>query len=195
VELHPIVVHFPVALLSMALVFDVIGWMRASSSFRSAGLYCLVAGALGTILAVVSGLITPDARERGRGAAAAARGMHLTNLAHFFTGRRVEVHEHWGYILLALAVLWVAVRVALALGTLRRPGIAMIAGVLTCIALLITGYLGGELVYRQRGRNREIGQAAPAVSTPRAARWASSPRAVGSSRARGLRTAAADRAK
>ena len=98
--LHPILVHFPIALLSMALLFDVIGWVRNSSSFRSAGLYCLATGAVGTLLAVLSGLITPDAREREGGAAVAAPGFHFPNLAHFFSGRRVEVHEHWGYVLL-----------------------------------------------------------------------------------------------
>jgi uncharacterized membrane protein len=164
VELHPVLVHFPVALLSMALLFDVIGWVRPTSSFRSAGLYCLIAGALGTVLAVLSGRITPEAREREGRVATAVSGLHLPDVAHFFTGRRVEVHEHWGYVLLALVVLWVAARVALALGRLRRPVWAMTAGALTCVVLLITGYLGGELVYRQRDRGRERGQAVPDAS-------------------------------
>ena len=192
VELHPILVHFPVALLSMALLFDVIGWVRNSSSFRSAGLYCLAAGAVGTVLAVLSGLITPDARERKGGAAVAAPRFHVPDLAHFFSGRRVEVHEHWGYVLLVLVVLWLAARVALALGRLRRPGLALSAGAVTCIALLITGYLGGELAYRQRGRDRGIGQAGPVVSSTRRA---PSPGAAGSTSERGHRTAAANRAR
>ena len=164
VELHPILVHFPVALLSMALLFDVVGWARKSSSFRIAGLYCLAAGAVGTVLAVLSGRITPDAREREGGAALAAPGLHLPDLAHFLAGRRVEVHEHWGYILLALVVLWVAARAALAVGRLRRPGLAMIAGALTFAVLLATGYSGGELVYRQRDRGRETGQVVPVAA-------------------------------
>jgi len=162
VELHPILVHFPVALLSMALLFDVIGWARKSSSLRVAGLYCLAAGAVGTVLAVLSGRITPEANEREGGAAVAAPAIHLPDLAHFFSGRRVEVHEHWGYILLALVVLWVAARLAVALGKLRRPELAMVAGVLTFAVLLVTGYSGGALVYRERGR--ESGQVVPATA-------------------------------
>jgi len=163
-ELHPILVHFPVALLSVALLFDVIAWVRTSSSFRSAALYCLVAGGIGTVLAVLSGRITPEAREREGRAAIAASGLHLPDLGHFFTGGRVEVHEHWGYVLLALVVLWVAARAAVALGKLRRPGLAMTAGALTLVVLLITGYSGGELVYRQRDRGREISQVVPAIA-------------------------------
>jgi len=163
-ELHPILVHFPVALLSVALLFDGIAWVRSSSSFRSAGLYCLVAGGVGTVLAVLSGRITPEAQEREGRSAIEVPGLHLPDLGHFFTGRRVEVHEHWGYILLVLVVLWVAARVAVDLGKLRRPVLAMTAGALTMVVLLITGYSGGELVYRQRDRGRETGQVVPMTS-------------------------------
>jgi len=184
-ELHPILVHFPVALLSMALLFDVIGWARKSSSLRVAGLYCLAAGAVGTVLAVLSGWITPDAREREGPVATLAPGIHLPDLAHFFSGRRVEVHEHWGYILLALVVLWVAARGAVALGTLRRPGLAMIAGALTFAVLVATGYSGGELVYRERGRGRDTGQAAPAAPGTLSTRRTPSSGAVDATRERG----------
>jgi len=191
VELHPILVHFPVALLSVALVFDIIGWARKSSSFRVAGLYCLAAGAVGTVLAVLSGRITPEASEREGSAAVAAPGLHLPDLTHFFSGRRVEVHEHWGYVLLALVALWVAARVAVALGTLRRPGLAMIAGALTFAVLVATGYSGGELVYRERGRGREIGQAVPAAPGTLTTRRAPSSGAADATRERGYRMARA----
>jgi uncharacterized membrane protein len=142
----------------VALLFDVIGWARNSSSLRLAGLYSLIAGAAGTVLAVLSGRMTPDAREREGGAALAAPGLHLPDFAHFFSGRRVEVHEHWGFILLALVLLWVVLRLAAGVGRLRRPWLAMTAGVLTFAVLLVTGYSGGEIVYRQRGRERDRGQ-------------------------------------
>ena len=159
VELHPIMVHFGVALLCLALLFDIIGAVWKSQSFRSAGLYTLVAGAVGAALSVLSGLNTPDAREREGGSVMQA---HLPAIQAFFSGRRVEVHKHWGYVLLILVVVWLAARVAVHLNHLRRPGLAMVAGVLTLIVLFITGYSGGELVYRERGRGGDAGYTVPA---------------------------------
>ena len=181
-ELHPVLVHFPVALLSVALLFDIIGFGRRSSSLTAAGLYCLIAGAVGTVLAVLSGRMTPEAREREGRAAVAAPGLHLPDFGHFFAGGRVQVHEHWGYILLAVVALWVAARLAVAVRKLDRPWVAMTAGVLTFAVLVITGYSGGELVYRERGRDREGGQVMP-VPAP----WEASTRHAPSSRAAGPR--------
>jgi len=157
--LHPIMVHFGVALLCLALLFDIVGAVWRSESFRSAGLYTLVAGAVGTALSVLSGLVTPEAREREGGDVVQA---HLSVIQAFISGRRVEVHKHWGYVLLAVVILWLAARIAVHLNQLRRPGLAMIAGVLTLIVLFITGYYGGELVYRERGRGGDAGFTAPA---------------------------------
>ena len=72
----------------------------------------------------------------------------------------MEVHKHWGYVLVILE--WLAARVAVHLKQVCRPGLAMIAGVLTTTVLFITGYSDGELVYRERGRGGDAGYAAPA---------------------------------
>lgn len=164
VESHPILAHFPIALLCLAFLFDLIGMLWKSQSFRSAGLYCLVAGAVGSALAVISGRITPEAREREGGEGIRTIQSQLPAIQRFFSGRRVEIHEHWGYVLLAVVALWLVVRIAVHLNRLRRPGLAMIAGALTLIVLLVTGYYGGELIYRERGRGRDAGSVVPAVT-------------------------------
>lgn len=41
---HPIFVHFPIALLSMGVVFDAAGALIKSDSLRHAGWWCLVSG-------------------------------------------------------------------------------------------------------------------------------------------------------
>jgi len=166
VEAHPILAHFPIALLCLAFLFDVIGVLWKSQSFRSAGLYCLVAGAVGSALAVISGRLTPEAREHEGGEGLGTLQAHLPNIQRFFSGSRVQVHEHWSYVLLAVVALWLVVRIAVHLDRLRRPGLAVIAGALTLIVLLITGYYGGELVYRERGRGGDAGYVAPAVTHP-----------------------------
>jgi hypothetical protein len=114
------------------------------------------------VLAVLSGRLTPEAREgEGRGELAAAVQGHLPSIQSFFSGRRVTVHEHWGYVLLALVIVWLAIRLAVHLNALRRPLLAVVAGILTVVVLLITGYSGGSLVYRERGRDREGGYVVP----------------------------------
>jgi putative membrane protein len=162
VELHPILVHFPIALLCFAFALDLAAWVWKSQPARSAALYSLTTGAVATLLAVLSGLVTPEAREHERrallqGAADAPR----LSLQRFFSGRLVEVHKHWGYVLLALVVVWLIARLAAHRRPARWQGVAMGAGVLALIALLITGYYGGDLVYGRRGRAR--GMDAPAA--------------------------------
>jgi uncharacterized membrane protein len=148
VELHPITAHFPVALLCLAFLFDVIGWLRKSQSLRLSGLYCLAAGAIGTVLTIVSGLITPEAREREGGEILRQAGGLFGG---FFSGRRVDVHAHWAYVLLVLALLWFTMRLLTHFDKLRA-GVAMSVGMLTLAVLLVTGYYGGELVYGRRER-------------------------------------------
>jgi uncharacterized membrane protein len=143
-----VLVHFPVALLFFAFFLDVIAWRWKSQSARMAALYSLVAGVVGTALSVASGLVTPEASEREGGQ---LLGGSLS-LHNFFSGRLVEVHKHWGYVLLALVVLWLAVRVLVHMRPPRWQGLAMSIGLLALIALLLTGYYGGDLVYgRRRG--------------------------------------------
>jgi len=165
-ESHPVLVHFPIALLCLAFLFDVIGILAKSQSFRSAGLYCLVAGAVGSVLAVLSGRITPEAREHGGREGVRALQSHLPLIQRLFSGRRVEIHEHWAYVLLVIVALWLAARIAVHLNRLRRQELAMVAGALALVVLLITGYYGGELVYREHGRNRDGGFIAPAITRP-----------------------------
>lgn len=163
VELHPMVVHFSIALLCFALFLDVVAWTRGSESARIAALYALIGGAAATALSVLSGLITPESREReGRGALQGL-GAHSFSLQRLFSGRLVEVHKHWGYVLLALVVVWLVLRVAAQRRAMKWNATTAGVAVLTVIALVVTGYYGGDLVYGRRGRERERGGTAPIV--------------------------------
>ena len=78
VELHPVIVHFAVGLLCFALLLDAIGAIWKSQSARLAALYCLIGGTVATVLSVVSGKITPEAREReGDEALPSGYGLHM----------------------------------------------------------------------------------------------------------------------
>lgn len=155
VELHPMLVHFPIALLVFAFVLDVAALVWKSQAPRAAALYALISGAVMTVLSVLSGLVTPEAREHeGRGFAEGLT-QGTFSLSRFFSGRLVEVHKHWSYVLLALVVLWLIVRGASHQRSSTRNCLAIALGVLTLVALVITGYYGGDLVYGRRTRESE----------------------------------------
>jgi uncharacterized membrane protein len=55
-NLHPVVVHFPIALLPAALGLDLLGWLFGSRDLHAAGRWALWLGTLSAVAAVVTGL-------------------------------------------------------------------------------------------------------------------------------------------
>ena len=62
--IHPMLVHFPIALLSAAVFFDLLGGKWRPEDCRIASLYTLVLGFAGAGVSVVSGGMAEDAAER-----------------------------------------------------------------------------------------------------------------------------------
>src|SRR5215218_4127675 len=54
---HPMLIVFPLGLLSTAVIFDVIYLVTARASFPAAAAYTIAAGVLGGLVAAVFGLI------------------------------------------------------------------------------------------------------------------------------------------
>ena len=54
-SLHPITIHFPIALLTCAFLFDAGSVFLKKDSLRDAGFWCQVVGTLGLIPAIISG--------------------------------------------------------------------------------------------------------------------------------------------
>jgi uncharacterized membrane protein len=59
-NLHPVIVHFPIALLPIALGLDLLGWLFESSELYAAGRRTLWLGTLSAVAAVASGLLGAD---------------------------------------------------------------------------------------------------------------------------------------
>ncbi len=128
---HPLLIHFPTALLPMDLVFTVLYRSTGNASFYPAGVYCLIAGSVLGLPAMVTGLIDLLAVPRSDKKAIAL------GLYHGFAN---------GLLILVFAVLayktWQVFPLPYFVGT---KGI-LIKGLLL-LSLFVGNYLGGRLVY------------------------------------------------
>jgi uncharacterized membrane protein len=136
-NLHPLVVHFPIALLVTAAGLDVVGWtLRCNRSLRF----------VATVLYVLGTLTIVATYFTGRAAAAT---IWLPGMAH------AAVKEHWDW---AFRTTWffgilTVVRLVLlwrARADPRRVLIAALtlAGLVGVVLLGETGDRGGRLVYQ-----------------------------------------------
>ncbi|MGQ9834409.1 MAG: DUF2231 domain-containing protein [Thermoanaerobaculaceae bacterium] len=132
--LHPAVVHFPIALTFVALLFELLAFFPKLKSLSSASPLLLALAALSSVAAVLSGEAAKDAAV----IPAAARKL-------------VEQHEELGekvmYALLVLAVLRLMLfRLERFSTWVRVVFLALLLAV--AVAVGYNGKLGGELVFQ-----------------------------------------------
>ncbi|HEX7766048.1 MAG TPA: DUF2231 domain-containing protein [Nitrospira sp.] len=129
--IHPMLVHFPIALLSAAVFFDLLRAKWRPEDCRVASLYTLVLGFAGAALSVASGALAEDAAEHSA-----------------VPKRAIEIHEMLGF-----ATFWVfagllGLRLATELGWIREQRtVAMLLGIASVVVMLAASYYGGSLVY------------------------------------------------
>jgi uncharacterized membrane protein len=148
--LHPMLVHFPIALLFASVALDALGWLLRRPSLTRAGFFSLVLGTAGAGVAAITG---PD---------------HVQGDATVQS--LLANHQSFALITVALAVALVLVRLTAIRGLAGGPALAYLGGaVLLLVALSLTGYFGGELTYHQ-GIGVAVAQpalaAAPMVAGP-----------------------------
>ena len=134
VKMHGGTTHFPIALVMASVLFDLVGLLAPDnadksrrSGFRAAGFYTLILGALGSLGAVLSGLVISHGQLWGRG-----------NLARHHT----YLWPAFG-LLMALAV-W-----RLVVGNHASPRglrIYLAISMVTAALMSAAGYWGGELL-------------------------------------------------
>ncbi len=122
-RLHPLVVHFPIACLLLALVAEALVLLNGAR-WRVCTWFLLAAGTAGAIAAVIS-------------------GSQLPVESHGPAGER---HELLGWITL-VASLGSGTLLVLAEWRQRQRWLFRLALLLTAVLVGITGHLGGELVY------------------------------------------------
>ena len=129
---HPMIVHFPLALLLLGFLAEVIPvFYKKDACLPRMGFYLLLTGTLGAIAAVLTGLLfTPD-----------------------FTGEAGKIkatHEMFGLITTGLALVTSLfyiyfIRKGKVSPELQRISLALYT--LTAMSVAVTGFFGGNLVY------------------------------------------------
>lgn len=130
-RLHPLVVHFPIGLLTAAAAIEALHVLRRRPVPSEAGTYCLAFGVAGAVVSAWFGTLNAD-HQTVTGEAAIT----------------LERHQVMGWIAVAAAT------AALAAGQLARRAsqfrmIAVYLGLVVGTSAVVgaTGHLGGELVY------------------------------------------------
>ncbi len=129
--IHPLSVHFTIALFSLSVLFDILGKLTKIEGFRSAAWFNLIFAGLSVIATVIFGLM------------AEGRAPH-TDAGH----QLLEIHETIGFIVLSIIIFLTIWRIILK-GKLPVKGLLIyfIVSVLGVGLMFVGGYYGGEMVY------------------------------------------------
>lgn len=133
-ELHPIIVHFPIALIILAYIFQWITVLKPEWVPKHLNLWVLVPAAISVLPASLTGEQAEESVE------------DICQEAHDV----LENHElfanmtTWGTIILTLVWVWITLK-GKADQKVQRLFLAFLT--LIVISVSITGYLGGELVH------------------------------------------------
>ena len=130
-SIHPLFVHFPIALLLAALAFEVARMIWKRESLRNMSTGALVLGALGALAAMGTGLIASNTVPS------------LTD-----TREILETHEGLGIAVACIASALSVIRL-IGLDRFKLVNIAFLIIMLVMCGFLAYGaYLGGEMVYK-----------------------------------------------
>jgi uncharacterized membrane protein len=153
--LHPILVHFTIALTSASLLFELLGRVLHEPGLAVTGWWTLALSVAATILTLATGVMSRVGLDIGEGEARSWLRLHMALGPTFFG------------LLVAMAV-W--------RGLLWRGGrevgwwyLAALAA--TTAVMTVQGYAGGELVYRWgadvKGRHDDLRQRRATEPAPR----------------------------
>lgn len=131
-NVHPLLVHFPIALLTTFWVFDLLGTWLKHDDWRRAASWFLYFGTVTAIFTVAAGFVAADSVP------------HSDEVHHF-----MEEHEHLGVTILAVALVLSVWR--LLARTMIREAANVLHLLMTAIMiglLFFAADLGGLMVYR-----------------------------------------------
>ena len=131
-NIHPLIVHFPIALIIVIFILDFLGVLFKKKSFLSTANILTIFAALGALMAVVTGMIAEES-------------VWHPGEAH----EMLELHEAIGFIILGLMLVLLIFRPAVKKKLLGKLGwVAVFLSFAASLLVGYTGYLGGEIVYK-----------------------------------------------
>jgi uncharacterized membrane protein len=132
-EPHPAIVHFPIALLSIAALFAVLSLVVKKEFFKEIAFWNLLLGVIGTIIAVLTGLIEEQNLVHNE-------EIHQVLVKHKFTG--------FGILILSFTLLtWGWVRKN---KFRKKEYILWVLFLALCTGMIFyQGFLGGKMVFEQ----------------------------------------------
>ena len=132
-HLHAMFIHFPIALLVVGFLAEVIALFSKKEFFKKAGFYLLVLGTLGTLASYFSGNAAGEGIEEGP------------------LAKVMELHEQAATITLWLTIATSSVYAAILIFKYKKSWAKIVSVVLFAAiigGIARTGYLGGQLVYK-----------------------------------------------
>jgi len=131
-HLHPMMVHFPIALVLIGFLADAVSlFYKKEACLSKTGFYLLVIGTLAAIVTWLSGFIFTSDMS---GAAGTIR----------------ETHELFASVTVGLLLITASLRILLLAKNIETPGLKWVAFALyglATVCVTITGLYGGSLVY------------------------------------------------
>ncbi|WP_247237361.1 DUF1549 domain-containing protein [Telluribacter sp. SYSU D00476] len=120
-RLHPLIVHFPLSLLCVALLVEVISWRRPNNEYRAGITLMVRIGAISSVVAVVFGLLLANQEE--------------------YSGDIVTIHQWSGLATMALSFV--------TLLALRTGRMALYRSMLalTVVGVTVAGHYGALLTH------------------------------------------------
>ena len=132
VLLHPVCVHFAIALIVFGVLLDCGGSLGGRQDWQQAGKIGFLAGVGAVGLAVLSGWIEQQLPRPG-------------SVFDPQVGELLFYHEYGGYVLLGFFIILLVARLQI---REHLPLLYIILAGMGLIGLTIQGYWGGEMVYR-----------------------------------------------
>ncbi len=130
-NLHPMVVHFPIALLTTFLILEILSLILKSESLKTGASWMLYAGTLGAFGAVLAGF-------------RAAATLEHSDEIHAI----IESHEHLGLVVLLIAVILSLWRIVFKRKLAGSWWIVYLAlSIIMVIVMSFGADLGGLMVY------------------------------------------------
>ncbi|MCJ7449295.1 MAG: DUF2231 domain-containing protein [Bacteroidales bacterium] len=133
-DFHPMIVHFPIALIMVGFLADVVFlFFRSEKCLSKTGFYLMVLGTLAAIAAWVTGQLFTNAPAQGE----------VVNI--------FERHETGALITMILMIIGATIRIYLVIRKKEDTSLKWIVFILYLLAfgaVSYTGFMGGTMVYK-----------------------------------------------